>query len=141
MPKKQPNDPVRVTDLSHEVPAASADENNHSRTRVAGFHEELEQAHRKIAELERERESSATHTAHIVDHFRRRTWALGTAFVTLGAKAGYGMATSGWGDQQWWLNFGQAVGIVLTTGYVIAPNIRKLLRLASVLGDPERRGH
>ncbi|MEV5823028.1 hypothetical protein AB0L22_28105 [Micromonospora haikouensis] len=135
------NRPVRVTDLSHEVPSISADENNHSRTRATGLSAELDRANRRIAELEGELKRAGdrpdTHLELLRQHLRRRTRALATAFVTLGAHAGYGMGTSGWGEPQWWLHSTQMLGLLVATGYLIAPNVRRLLRLVSETAGPE----
>ncbi|MFI2577461.1 hypothetical protein ACH5AJ_35310 [Streptomyces rochei] len=144
MPRNRNNRPARVTDLSHEVPAASADENNHARTRAtAGFHAELERTHRRInqleRELERERNRSVTRDNILREHLRRRTAALWTAFMTLGAHAGYGMSTSGWGEPQWWFHAGAMAGLVGGVGYLITPNIRRILHLSSETADPELR--
>lgn len=139
--KKPPGPGVRVTDLTTEVPGVTADENNHSRTRASGFSPELERAHRKIRKLERreverqereqEREESLRKT------LRRLTWVVWTTFLSLTVKAGYGMVTTDEADQ-WWLNLSQLVGLAAATGYLVTPNVRRLLRLSSETNGLER---
>ncbi|GIH11530.1 hypothetical protein Rhe02_95970 [Rhizocola hellebori] len=69
----------------------------------------------------------------------RRTRALWTGFITLEVKAAYEIGTSEWGDHHWLANVGQAIGLFIAAGYVVTPNIRKLLRLASDVPDALER--
>jgi len=125
------NDPLKITDLSDEQASIFADHNTHVRTLVADFNAELERMHRKYGELERKYQEADTLIGKLRGHLRRRTWALWTGFITLEAKAGYSMSTSTWGDEHWWINLGQAVGLVVVAGYLATPNLRKLLDLSS----------
>ena len=124
----QGDDRVKIRDLSGQVVTPAADDNPFSRTTVKGFTAEQERLHRRYRQLERD---TAVTLRLLQTHLRRRTRTMVVAFVTLEAKAGYCMVVSAPDNTEWWANLGQAVGLAVVAGCLVAPNIRRLLRLSS----------
>jgi hypothetical protein len=140
MPKstRKPLAAVFDTDLSDDAATGPANDNNLARTRAPEAPVEVERMHRKYGDLDRkyhglkrERDELSDQVDMLARHLRRRTGALLTGFVTIEAKAVYCMSIASLGDNQWWANGAQALTGLVLGGFIIWPNVRKLLRISS----------
>src|SRR4051812_13612771 len=107
---------------------------------LAARYSELEMKSGELATKSAELEKAKTSNDVLRSVLRRRTAALITGFVTLEAKAGFGMAISSWVDAHWYANLGQAVGLAAGAVYLIIPNIKKLMRLSSEAAGGHEEG-
>lgn len=127
--KKAPQGAVVVIrDLSSEVPSPT--DNVVFRSKAPDVDAELERIHAKYRDLEIRYEASETHNRGMRAELRRYRLLAQTLIVGGTAKAGHGMAISAWLSEPWWANCAWAAGMIVAAGYLAAPTVREIIKLA-----------